>query len=138
MRAKLLVGSALALTATSFVACTDITGLGYSNVSGSYELETFNGFTLPTISYQDGFEQHELLAETFTLYSDGTYTDDYTIRVSSRNGSSQSSHRDLGTFQQNNNALQFRDSATGDIFTGSITGNTLTVTQLGDTYVHRR
>ena len=37
-----------------------------------------------------------------------------------------------------NRALQFRDSATGDIFSGSVTNNTLTVTYLGDVYVYRR
>lgn len=122
----------------SFAGCSDITGLGYGSLAGTYELETFNGNLLPTVMFSNGFQQDELISETFTIYSDGTYTDDYTIRTSSQTGSSTSDFRDVGTYQQNNSALQFQDSRTGDIFTGSVSGSTLTVTQLGDVYVYRR
>ena len=137
---KKLVAIALAALATTAVACTDITtGLGGSyNITGSYDLRTFNGSFLPTISYQDNFQQHQLLSETFTIYSDGSYTDDYTVRVLTSNGGSTQNFRDTGTYQQNNNAIQFRDDSTGDVFTGSLSGNTLTVTQLGDVYVYVR
>ena len=129
----------LAALSVSFAACSDITsGLGLNGVMGSYQLETFNGFRLPALFYQDNFEQDQLTDEVFTIYSDGTYTDDYTMRVSDRTGTVDTQHRDFGTFSQNNTALQFRDSSTGDIFTGSISGNTLTVSQQGDVYVFRR
>ena len=129
----------LAALSVSFAACSDITsGLGLNGVMGSYQLETFNGFRLPALFYQDNFEQDQLIDEVFTIYSDGTYTDDYTMRVSDRTGTVDTQHRDFGTFSQNNTALQFRDSSTGDIFTGSISGNTLTVSQQGDVYVFRR
>lgn len=136
---KYFVAIALGVLAMSSVACTDlVTGLGSYNVTGNYELMTLNGSPLPTIAYDDGFEQHQLLVETFTIYSDGTYTDDYTVRVLTQAGSTQQTYRDVGTYQQNNSALQFRDSATGNVFTGSITGSTLTISQLGDVYVYRR
>ena len=137
---KHFVAIALGALAMGSAACSDlVTGLGGSyNLTGNYELMTLNGSPLPTIAYDDGFEQHQLLGETFTIYSDGTYTDDYTVRVLTQTGSTQRSFRDVGTYQQNNTALQFRDSATGDVFTGSISGNTLTVSQLGDVYVYRR
>jgi hypothetical protein len=129
----------LAALSLSFAACSDITnGLGLNGVTGSYQLQTFNGFRLPALFYQDNFEQDQLMDEVFTIYSDGSYTDDYTMRVSDRNGTSDTQHRDVGTFTQNNTALQFRDSSTGDIFTGSLSGNTLTVSQQGDTYVFQR
>jgi len=60
------------------------------------------------------------------------------VRVSSVNGTTTQNYRDVGTWQQNNTAIQFRDNQTGDIFSGSITGNTLTVSQLGDVYVYQR
>ena len=137
---KHFVAITLGALAMSSVACSDlVTGIGGSyNVTGNFELMTLNGSPLPTIAYDDGFEQHQLLGETFTIYSDGTYTDDYTVRVLTQTGSTQRSFRDVGTYQQNNTALQFRDSSTGDVFTGSISGNTLTVSQLGDVYVYRR
>jgi hypothetical protein len=136
---KKLVAIALAAMATSGVACTDLTtALGSYNITGSYQLRTFNGSFLPTVSYQDNFQQHQLLSETFTIYSDGTYTDDYTVRIFTSSGSSTQDYRDTGTYQQNNTAIQFRDNSTGDVFSGSLNGNTLTITQLGDVYVYQR
>jgi hypothetical protein len=136
---KYFLGVALGALAMGSVACSDIVGgLGSNNITGTYELMTFNGSSLPTVAYNDGFEQRDILQETFTIYSDGTYTDDYTLRISSRSGQSNQTFRDTGTYQQNNTAIQFRDSATGDVFSGSVTSNTLTVTYLGDIYVYRR
>lgn len=136
---KHLVAIALGALAMGSVACSDIvSGLGSSNISGDYQLMTFNGSNLPTVAYSDGFEQREILQEVFTIYSDGTYTDDYTLRISSQSGQTQQTFRDTGTYQQNNTAIQFRDDATGDVFSGSVTSNVLTVTYLGDVYVYRR
>jgi hypothetical protein len=138
MRKTLLSIASVALVASA-AACSDLaTGLGYNNITGSYNLETFNGSLLPAFFDQTSFQQRDIVSETFTIYSDGTYTDDYTLRVSSSNGQSNQSFRDVGTYQQNNTALSFRDSSTGDVFTGSVTSNTLTITQLGDIYVLRR
>ena len=135
---KYFLGVALGALAIGSVACSDVVGLGSYNITGSYDLMTFNGSPLPTVAYSDAFEQRDTLQETFTIYSDGTYTDDYTLRISSQSGQRQQTFRDTGTYQQNNTALQFRDSATGDLFNGSVTNNTLTVTYLGDIYVYRR
>ena len=136
---KIFLAVSLGVLAMGSVACSDIVnGLGGYNAQGSYDLRTFNGTQIPAVVYDDGFEQRQVLQETFTIYSDGTYTDDYTLRIYSRNGSTQQTYRDTGTYQQNNTALQFRDSSTGDVFTGSITGNVLTVSYLGDIYVYQR
>ena len=130
---------ALGALAMSSVACSDIVGgYGGNSITGSYDLRTFNGSTLPTIAFNDGFEQRDILEETFNIYSDGTYTDDYTPRISNQSGQRTQTFRDTGTYQQNNTALAFRDSATGDVFNGSVTGNVLTVTYLGDVYVYQR
>lgn len=137
MRKHLLALTVAALAAGS-IACSDVTGLGNGDISGSYELRTFNGFTLPTVSFQNQFEQDQLLGETFTIYTDGTYTDDYTLRIISNTGTTTQNFRDTGTYSQNNTAIQFQDASTGNVFTGSISGNTLTVTQLGDVYVYQR
>ncbi len=136
---KFFVAISLGMLAIGSAACSDIVnGLGGYNAQGSYDLRTFNGTQIPAVVYDDGFEQRQVLQETFTIYSDGSYTDDYTLRIYSRSGSTQQTYRDAGTYQQNNTALQFRDSSTGDVFTGSITGNVLTVSYLGDTYVYQR
>ena len=136
---KFLLAASLGMLAIGSAACTDIVnGLGSYNATGSYDLRTFNGTQIPAVVYDDGFEQRQVMQETFTIYSDGTYTDDYTLRIYSRSGSTQQTYRDAGTYQQNNTALQFRDSSTGDVFTGSITGNVLTVSYLGDVYVYQR
>jgi hypothetical protein len=136
---KFFLAISLGMLAIGSAACSDIVnGLGGYNAQGSYDLRTFNGTQIPAVVYDDGFEQRQVLQETFAIYSDGTYTDDYTLRIYSRSGSTQQTYRDAGTYQQNNTALQFRDSSTGDVFTGSITGNVLTVSYLGDIYVYQR
>ena len=136
---KFFLAISLGVLAIGAAACSDIVnGLGGYNAQGSYDLRTFNGTQIPAVVYDDGFEQRQVLQETFTIYSDGTYTDDYTLRIYSRSGSTQQTYRDAGTYQQNNTALQFSDSSTGDVFTGSVTGNVLTVSYLGDVYVYQR
>jgi len=136
---KILFAMASIVLVLSAAACSDLaTGLGYGNVTGTYNLQTFNGSSLPALFDQNSFQERDLVAETFTIYSDGTYTDDYRMRTSDRNGTSDLNYHDAGTYQQNNSALQFRNSSTGDVFTGSITGSTLTITQFGDVYVFSR
>ena len=138
MRKTLFAMASLVLV-LSAAGCSDLaTGLGYSSVTGTYNLQTFNGASLPALFDQSSFQERDLLVETFAIYSDGTYTDDYRMRVSDQTGTSDLNYHDAGTYQQNNTALQFRNSSTGDVFTGSITGNTLTITQFGDVYVFRR
>ena len=114
------------------------TGLLGSGVSGSYNLQTFNGSNLPALFERTVASERDLVAETFTIYSDGTYTDDYRMRTIDANGSSDQTFRDTGTYQQSNTALSFRDNASLSSFTGSITGNTLTITQFNDIYVFSR
>ena len=135
MRKRLLAVAAVSLV-LGFVACADIVGLGYED--GSYELQTLNGNNLPTIVYQDAFEQDELITETFRIYTDGSYTDDYTLRVTNSSGQRTSSFRDVGTYTRYSNSLQFVDGNTGDAFNGDIDGRTLTITQNGNFYVYRR
>jgi len=120
------------------VACADLIGLGYGNLVGEYDLQTLNGFSLPTVVYDDGIEQDELLSERFTIYADGSYTDDYTLRIQNQNGSSTASFRDVGTYTQYDTQLQFADGRTGDAFNGEINGRVLTITQGGNFYVYRR
>ena len=138
MRKILFTMASLVLVFAAAGCSTDnSTGLNGS-LTGTYTLQTFNGSNLPALFDSNNLQERDLVAETFTFYSDGTYTDDYTMRTLSSSGQSSQTYRDTGVYSQNNTALQFRDSQTGDIFTGSITGNTLTITQFNDIYVFSR
>jgi len=137
MRKSLLRIASLAVL-VGLAACADLVGLGYGNLIGEYDLKTLNGFQLPTIVYQDALEQDELLSERFTIFADGSYTDDYTLRISSSSGQSTASYRDVGTYTQYDTQLQFVDGRTGDAFNGEINGRTLTITQGGNYYVYQR
>jgi hypothetical protein len=136
MRKRLLAIASVSLV-FGLVACADLVGLDYDG-AGEYQLETLNGFSLPTVVYEDAFERDELLAETFRLYSDGSYTDDYTLRVSSSSGQSTQTYRDVGTYTRYDTQIQFIDGNTGEAFNGEINGRTLTITQNGNFYVYRR
>jgi hypothetical protein len=136
---KSLVGLALLAVIGSAAACSDITGYSTGSVSGDYQLRTFNGQSLPAFMGSNSFGSDELLDEVFTIDADGTYADTYQIRTTSATGArTTQTYQDFGTWDRNNSAFQFRDSRTGDIFTGSLSGSTLTISQLGDTYVYTR
>jgi hypothetical protein len=137
---KSLVGLALLAVIGSAAACSDITGgLGIGGVTGDYQLRTFNGQSLPAFMGSNTFSSDELIAEVFTIEADGTYVDTYQIRSTSVTGArTTQTFQDFGTWDRNNTAFQFQDSSTGDIFTGSLNGSTLTISQLGDVYVYTR
>ena len=136
MRKRLFAVVAVSLV-LGFVACSDLSGPD-TDFYGAYELQTLNGFILPTVVYQDVTELDELLSETFRIYTDGSYTDDYTLRVSSSSGQSTVSRRDVGTYIRSGKALQFVDGNNGQSFDGEINGTTLTITQNNNVYVYRR
>jgi hypothetical protein len=139
MMRKSLVGLALLAVIGSAAACSDITGYTTGRVTGDYQLRTFNGQTLPAVMGSTAFGNDELIAEVFTIDADGTYADSYQIRTTSTTGvRSTQTFQDFGTWDRNNTAFQFRDSRTGDLFSGSLSGSTLTITQLGDVYVYTR
>lgn len=136
---KTLVGLALLAVIGSAAACSDITGYSTGSVTGDYELRTFNGQTLPAFYGTSISGSQELMAEVFTIDGNGTYVDTYQIRTTSTTGASfTETFQDFGTWDRNNTAFQFRDSQTGDLFTGSLSGSTLTISQLGDVYVYSR
>jgi hypothetical protein len=135
MRKTLFTMASLVLVLAAAGCSTDYsTGLN-GNITASFTLQTFNGAGLPALFDQNATQQRQLVNETFTLYANGTYTDDYRMRTITASGSTDQTFEDTGVYSQNNTALQFRDTQTGDVFTGSITGNTLTITQFGDIYV---
>ena len=138
MRKSPLTIASLALV-LGLAACSDVIGgLGIGGLVGEYDLQSVNGFQLPVIVYQDAFEQDELLFERFTIYADGSYTDEYTLRVSSSRGQSTETFRDSGTYTRFDSQLEFQDSRTGDVFDGEVNGRTLTINQAGNFYVFRR
>jgi hypothetical protein len=136
---KSLVGLALLAVIGSAAACSDITGYSGGSVSGDYQLRTFNGQSLPAFMGSSSFGTDELMDEVLTIDANGTYADTYQIRTTSLTGvRTTQTYQDFGTWNRSNTAFQFTDSRTGDIFTGSLNGSTLTVSQLGDVYVYTR
>ena len=136
MRKRVKAVAAVSLV-LGFLACGDLSGPD-TDFYGAYDLQTLNGNILPTIVYQDPSELDELISETFRIYTDGSYTDDYTLRVSGSSGQSTINRRDVGTYLRSGNTLQFVDGNNGQSFDGEIDGKTLTITQNNNVYVYRR
>ena len=84
MRKRVKAVAAVSLV-LGFLACGDLSGPD-TDFFGAYDLQTLNGNIRPTVVYQDPSELDELISETFRIYTDGSYTDDYTLRVSSSSG----------------------------------------------------
>ena len=80
MKKSLLTIASLLLVLTA-AGCSDITSGLSSNVSGTFTLQTFNGSNLPTLFDSNASQERDLINETLTLYADGTYADDYRLRI---------------------------------------------------------
>ena len=136
MRRRLLAVATVSVV-LGFLACGDLSGPN-TDFYGAYDLQTLNGNLLPTVVYQDPSELDELISETFRIYTDGSYTDDFTLRISGSSGQSTINRRDVGTYLKSGNTFQFVDGNNGQSFGGEIDGKTLTVTQNNNVYVYHR
>ena len=121
---------AIALLAIGMAACTNDSTSPNGNVRGTYNLRTVDGSQLP-ISVDNGCT---LTSDQLTMASNGAYEEDFFY--SDCNGTS-----DTGTYSVTNNVVDFF-SDFGSSFTGSVSGNVLTIqipTQFGnDVWVYQR
>ena len=114
----------------------DATGPGGTSIFGTYTLETINGSSLPFVVFQVGNDKVEITAGSVQLNSDNTYSVSVTFRLTEAGTVTTETDTGAGTFTATGSTIQFSDAGDGSgPFTGSISGNTLTIIDDGDTFV---
>ena len=134
---KLLLIPALALLG----ACGDKTGGAAdvtdpsSGIAGTYTLQTVNGTSLPFVTFQLGNDKVEVTAGSAQLNSDNTYSYSITLTDTTAGTVTTTIDTGTGTYTVTGTTIQFSDPGDGSgAFTGSISGNTITVVVDGDTF----
>lgn len=127
----------LALLLLPLSACGgDSTGPDNS-FAGSYELRSIGGSPLPFTVIQVGADRLEVVSGTLTINEDGTFSDRATFRITESGNVTTEQEAVAGTYTRNNNAFTFSDTD-GDVYSGSLQGNTMTVTVEGLILVYQK
>src|SRR5262249_27022627 len=102
-----------------------------SNVSGSFALSTINGSSLPIIASVNTVQETDLLSDTVTISSNGTWTETSVFNVTTFPGNTASTQISVigGTYTIGNQQINFvQTTGTGAVaFAGSVKGTRLTV-----------
>jgi hypothetical protein len=106
---------AIALLAVGMAACTNDSTSPNGNVRGTYDLRTVDGSNLP-ILVNGGCT---LSSDQLILESNGAYEEDFVY-------SNCNETFDSGTYSVTNNVVDFFSDGGGS-FTGSVSGNVLTI-----------
>lgn len=138
MRGLRLLGFALLAALIPLASCTDAFGIGTRPI-GTWSLEEYNGERMPALFDANSFESTEIVADVFLVEANGTFSNDYTFRITSNRGSVRlESYSDLGYWDRSGNDYYFTDSRTGDVAVASVSGSWMTVQYRGDVYRYRR
>jgi len=127
---SLLVGLVVLSCSDPSSPATDVTGI--------WRLQTVNGKALPFILTEPGVDKLELMAEEITLTAPGRVTMSTTFRITDHGNVSSESDPDTGTYTANGSTVSFRFDSDGSTPIGIITGNTMSLDDIGLTFVYRR
>ena len=120
----------LASLAMLLIACGGDKAVGPETISGSYTLQTVNGAKVPAPFYQDSLERDEFVSGTVVLADDHSWTGQLGVRGTDLTTNEMFINGDApigGTFSLKNGQITLTDSYNGLIFTGTVTGGTLSV-----------
>lgn len=116
----------LAATMMFAAACNSDATSPTVSLAGTWNLRTLNGQQLPAQS----FNGQTFLSEQLTLGTDGTFIDSGVSNGGTFN--------DTGFYTVSGNLITFTDNSIGVTFTGSVSGNVLTTTELNDVAVFQK
>ena len=132
---------ALALTAG---ACTDDKSPTEvsTEVTGTYRLQTVNGQPLPFVLFNSGGFSTSITAQSLTLNNNGSFSQTTTFRDVTPEGTTTEQLSSTGTYSRSGSTITFNLPATqedpADSFSGTISGNTITLVDAGFTAVLRK
>ena len=120
MRRLIFLVGALAVS-----ACTDSTE-PIATLDGTYELKTVNGAGLPYTTFQSATQKDELLGDVI-MASNGSFSQFTSNRVTINGQVDDGMSLDSGSYAIDGTAATFT-SLSGATWTGTVAGDTLTVT----------
>ena len=122
------------------IACgsDDSTTPTQSSVAGTWNLQTINGSALPfTVATSPA--KIEVLSDVVNVSSNGTYTSSEQTRTTIGTQVTTNTSTDAGTYTLNGNNVAILSNTAGSTAqAGVVSGNTLTVTQSGLTFVFQK
>ena len=137
---KILI-STIAATVIAVAGCGggDSTG-PVATIAGTYDLKTVNSAALPFVALDDASGKFEILADTYNLSEDGTYTNPTQLRITYP-GSAPSVEvlTSTGTYTRSGSSITLTSSDDPtDKITGTIASGTMTLTSPGFVLVYQR
>lgn len=120
----------LASLAMLVIACGGDKAVGPDTISGTYTLQTVNGNQVPAPFYQDSQERDEFVSGTVVLAADNSWTGQLGVRGTDLTTNEMFVNTSApigGTFSYKSGQITLTDSFNGFVFTGTVTGGTLSV-----------
>ncbi|MEO7711961.1 MAG: hypothetical protein ABIV10_03505 [Gemmatimonadaceae bacterium] len=105
-----------------------------ASIAGAYSLTTVNGAPLPFVATQAGTYKYEITADTYTLAAGGTWTEMRADRTTSNGAVTTSTKTDAGSWSTNGTVITLTSPTNGAV-SGTVSGNTLSLTSQGNTLV---
>ena len=119
------------------LSCSDSTD-SEPGAAGTWQLQTVNGQALPfTLETGVGFKL-ELTGESMTLLETGSVSMMTMFRVTDAGVVSTESIPDSGSYTVNGSTITFTFSSDGSTPQATVTGDTMTLGDIGLTFVYRR
>jgi hypothetical protein len=105
---------------------------------GTWRLQTVSGQPIPYILEQDAGRKVELTGETVTLLASGRQTMVTSFRVTESGKVTLEDVPAPGSYTVNQSTLTLRFDTDSDIYTAIVNGDTMTIDDIGLTFLYRR
>jgi hypothetical protein len=119
------------------LSCSDSTSPD-RGVVGTWRLQTVDGKSLPFTLVEPGVDKLEVTAETITLLASGRVTMVTTFRITDGGSVSSESVPDAGTYTVVGSTVTFTFDSDGSTPTATVNGDTMTLGDIGLTFVYLR
>jgi hypothetical protein len=108
------------------------TGPESANVTGTYALQTINGQATPVTIIQIATYRLEVVSGSLAINTNNTFSNTLTYRETDSGQIVTGSETCTGTYSRNGNSVTFNEADVvntecGDTYTGTVSGNNLTV-----------
>ena len=129
---------AFVVLALVLAACGSDASTEPASVVGTWSLQTVNGSPLPFVAAQSGSDKAEIMGDTIKISAAGSFIESTTIRTTLSGVATIQTLADTGTYKVSGSTLTLSSTADGSSGTGTWSGNTITATIEGFSFVYKR